>query len=160
MSRIEALFRKELRTKLPPDGPLRLKPTGTREERVAERLFQSIFKERRAIVKAADGFEATTLERELTRQLAMLLEHESFSWPPVLMERIPEALIERYAQEEGISAPPAPEAYPALRTLIEELHAAQAQTKPSLRKSFAFLKARLKSHDIDEKPGGNANEKE
>lgn len=144
MSDIERRFRKEIRNKLPQKGPLPLRPTGTREAFVTEQLLTHIFNGRRKVVWSETGFTATTLEQELARQLAMLLEEEPHEWPPILLESVPEELIAQYAERHGIDAPPAEERYPRIRQLIEELQERQAQTKPALRKSFGALREKLK----------------
>lgn len=142
MSEIERRFRRELREKLPKQGSITLKAAASLETAVAKRLLDRVFNGRREIITGEDGYEATTLEHELARNLDEFLENRTHERRKTLMESIPESMIQEFAAREGIHGALRASPYPDARAMIERLHAEQPQTKPSLTRSFRKLSGR------------------
>ncbi len=143
-SKIEQLVRKELR---PHEikNELFLIDTKSVECKVLKTLLTSILQDRAKIVivpkntKRKNAFIPTSLENELVRELRSYLEDKDDKNKfTLLMATIPEAMILTYAKRHKLTGKPlAPE--DDVRKLLEQLQKQQAQTKPSLRKSFAWL---------------------
>ncbi len=147
MSRIEHLFRKELRELgFSPTGRKHLVETGTVETRVALALVAALFDGRVILTLVPEStrrrknvYQASSLETELCRELRNWLDDDD-KRPrfPVLMSTIPEELILAYAEQHHLGGEPlAPR--DEVRELIEELQRQQPQTKACFRKSFAHL---------------------
>jgi hypothetical protein len=148
MTSIEKRFRKELRTQHQIDlsQPLFLIDDDTPFVEIAHRLLFQLYGERVPVVRVSpytaprkNLCRATSLEQELTTQLATFLEGiPSLTGSIPLLCTIPEAELRSFAKRHAIRWD-VDESYPDIRQFIEGVQEKHPSTKSSLRKSFAAL---------------------
>lgn len=147
-STIERRFRRELRERgFDPETRVGLIDTGTVELLVVERLLRSVFGDRVTVERLPvstrrrkNVYRPSSLENELVEGLRSFLEDrdDTRRFTP-LLATVPEAEILGFARRHRLRGGPiAPK--DGVRALLEELQERQPQTKPSLRKSLAWLR--------------------